>query len=60
MPQFWAGFVNGKIDVPRVNDGFGGANRRRCPALFTNRQQAREQYQDVRKVEVRTVSKVKK
>lgn len=61
MPQFWAGMSDGKIAREIVADGFGSpSHERRIPALFTTKAQALEQYQDVRKVEVRIISKPKR
>ena len=59
MPQFWAGIVNEKVDIRGVDNGFGGFGeaKHRAPALFTSRKEARRQYKEVRKVEVRIVSK---
>lgn len=52
--HFWAGFVDGHLDMLRVDDGFGGYGKtiRLSPALFRTRRQARAQYMDVRKVYV--------
>lgn len=62
MPQFWAGLYNGHIDTRETDNGFGGwgESKHRAPALFTSREEARKHYQDVRKVEVRVISKPKK
>jgi hypothetical protein len=62
MPQFWAGFVGDKIDKREVDTGFGGygEGHTRVPMLFTNRTNARKEYVDVRKVEIRIVSKKRK
>lgn len=59
MPQFWAGFVDDKLDRRKVDNGFGGwgCEKHLAPALFTDRDIASIHYQDVRKVEVRVVSK---
>lgn len=50
----WGGFIADKLDIREIDDGWGGwgQQRRRAPALFTNRKAAREQYQDVRKVDL--------
>jgi len=51
--QFWGGFVDGKLDLMHVDTGFGGFGTdgyRKVPALFLSRAQAKEQYQDVRRV----------
>lgn len=63
MLHFWGGFVDDKLDKRIIDTGFGGFGAdgaRRMPALFINRCDARQQYQDVRKVEIRIVSKSKK
>lgn len=59
MPQFWAGFCDGHIHTDEVDTGFGGKGVTivRMPKLFTSRTNARREYEDVRKVEVRVVSK---
>lgn len=49
----WGGFLNGKLDVREMDDGWGGGNRRKAFAIFRNRKDAREQYQDVRRIEIR-------
>jgi hypothetical protein len=61
MPQFWAGFVDDKIHTEVVTDFWGedAKNTYRAPMLFTSREQARWRFEDVRKVEVRVVSKKK-
>lgn len=62
MPQFWAGFVDGKLDRREVDDGHGGfgCTHHNAPALYLSRELALTRYHDVRKVEVRVVSKPKK
>lgn len=50
--DLWAGFQAGQLDYQHVDDGWGGSNHRWAPALFRNRNDARRQYQDVRKVRV--------
>lgn len=61
--QLWGGFVNGKLDHLRGMDtgwgGFGsGDGNRIIPAIFTSRKAAREEYQDVRPVEVRELVRI--
>jgi hypothetical protein len=58
MPQFWGGFVNNGLDTREVDTGQGGfgTGLTRMPAIFASRRDARREYEDVRKVEVRTVS----
>jgi hypothetical protein len=48
----YGGFCDGKLHWYYVDDGFGGSNWRRVPALFSHRQQARVQFEDVRRVVV--------
>lgn len=55
--KIWGGFVANRLDTQRVNDGFGGENIRNAPALFANRKDARQQYQDVRPVLVQEIGK---
>ena len=49
----WGGFVDGRLSIDRVDDGWGGfgANaRRETPAVFLSRAKARACYADVRPV----------
>lgn len=55
----YGGFVDGKLDWNELDDGFGGTNWRKVPALFRTRQEARCQYEDVRRVKIE-VEKPKK
>lgn len=48
--KMWGGFVCGKLHMVNVNDFWGGSNRRETWALFRTRAEARQQYQDVRRV----------
>jgi hypothetical protein len=59
--QYWAGFVGDRLDTREVDTGFGGwgDHRVRSPAIFTSKEAARKEYQDVRKIEVRVVSRKK-
>lgn len=53
--QFWGGFCDGKLDMRNVDTGFGGFGRegkRLMPALFPSKALAREQYEDVRRINV--------
>jgi hypothetical protein len=50
--KWWGGFSSGKLDMHNVDDGWGGHNERLAPAIFPNRKAARQQYQDVRRIEV--------
>lgn len=43
--RMWGGFTNGKLHAEHVKDGYGSYWR---PAIFTNRKDAKKQYQDVR------------
>jgi hypothetical protein len=49
---YWGGFIDGKLhwDVGRVVDW-----TRRVPAIFLTKREARHQYEDVRRVEVRVI-----
>ena len=50
-PQtFWGGFSEGRLHVDVVDDFFGGSHHIMRPAIFRTRKEAREQYQDTRKV----------
>jgi hypothetical protein len=48
--ELWGGFVEGRLDKQHIDDGFGGSHIRYAPALFSSRREARQQYQDVRKI----------
>ena len=50
--KVYGGFVDDKLDWLQVDDGFGGNSWRATPALFRTRQEARVQYQDVRRLEI--------
>ncbi len=53
--KMWGGFVSGKLDTNLIDNGFGGygSNRRyTAPAIFRTKSDAREQYEDVRPVEI--------
>lgn len=57
---YWAGIIDGEIDVREVDTGWGGYGKEgdgmvNAPMLFTNRKLARRQYQKVAKVEIRIV-----
>ena len=54
----WGGFVDDKLDVRVTSVGFGGwesLETHWAPAVFKSRAEARRQYQDVRRVEIREV-----
>lgn len=57
MGKMWGGFTDNKLDFRIVDDGWGGWGQRRrtMPALFTNRREARRQYEDVRRIELEEV-----
>lgn len=57
--KLYGGFSDGKLDWNELDDGFGGRNWRKVPAIFRTRQEARVQYQDVRRVKIE-VEKPKK
>lgn len=50
--KWWGGFSGGRIDIHLMDDGWGGKNMRRVPAIFTSYKEARRQYQDVRRIHV--------
>jgi hypothetical protein len=52
---YWCGFMDGKPSLVNIDDKWGGANLRVTPAIFLTRKQAREQYCDVRKIELKVV-----
>ena len=51
----WGGFTEGRLHLESMDDHFGGRNERHVPALFLTRKEARKQFEDVRKVEIRLV-----
>lgn len=63
MPSktFWAGIIDGEIDVREVDSGWGGYAGKagdgmvRVPMIFTSRANAREQYQKIAKVQIKIV-----
>lgn len=55
MPQFWGGFLDGKLHTFRTHVGGLRGRSYRLPALYTDKAEARRDYDDVRKVEVRVV-----
>ena len=57
--KVYGGFVDGKLDWLEVDDGFGGHNWRKTPALFKRREEARCQYEDVRPVDLKELPKPK-
>lgn len=61
-PKYWAGFLDGKLDTRDVDTGWGGFGEdgfRVMPAIFTSRKTARQQYEDVREVQINEVAKSK-
>lgn len=47
----WGGFTDGKLCWMPMDDRWGGVTRMtHKPALFSTRREAREQFEDVRKV----------
>ena len=52
----YGGFSDGKLHWQEIDDGWGGTNWRKTPALFKTRQEARVQYRDVRKIEIKEAS----
>jgi hypothetical protein len=61
MPRsFWGGFCDDRLDLRRVNSGFGGIQSDgwvTWPAIFTSKKAARQQYEDVRKIEIRVLKR---
>ena len=55
--KLWGGFVDGCLHWQTVDDGFGGEHNRLAAALFITRKEAREQYQDVRRVEIKFIAR---
>lgn len=58
--RLYGGFLGGKLDWNELDDGWGGSNWRKVPALFRTRQEARCQYEDVRHVEIEVINKPRK
>ncbi len=58
MKKYWGGFIDGKLDIREVDTGWGGfgscVEMRRMPAIFTSRKAAREEYEDVRPIQLKT------
>ena len=48
--QAWGGFFAGRLAIILIDDYWGGGNERRCPAIFTNKKEAKRQFRDVRPV----------
>lgn len=55
--QLWAGFCDDSVDMRSMDTGFGGFGSgdgvRLIPAIFSSRKAAREQYEDIRRIEIR-------
>jgi len=51
----WGGFVDGKLNKRLVSNDRGGLVS--SFAVFYNRREARRQYEDVRRIEIREVKK---
>jgi len=55
--RLWGGFCDNALHVYEMDTGFGGfgisEGMARMPAIFTSRNKARKQYQDVRRIEIR-------
>jgi len=62
--KLWAGFRDGRLHLDTMDTGWGGFGSgdgmRKVPALYTSRREAREQYRDVRQIEIRELRKAKK
>lgn len=52
----WAGFTDGKLLFYTVDDCFGGSNYHESPAIFKTRKEAKAQFEDVRRVEIKEVN----
>jgi hypothetical protein len=57
--KMWGGFSNGRLHRREVDDYWGGVNRRQAHAIFTSYAEAKKQYHDVRRIEVRYYEKHK-
>lgn len=57
--KFWGGFSEGKLHCSLVDSGFGGWGNTFTmqPAIFSRRDDAKKQYEDVREVEIKEVVK---
>lgn len=51
----WGGFSEGHLHIDKIEDGFGGHHYRLSPAIFISKREARLQYEDVRRVEIREI-----
>lgn len=56
----WAGFCDGNLHFTMCDDQWGGKNIRLMPSIFKSKKAAQEQYQDVRRVEIREVRRKRK
>jgi len=54
MIKKWAGFVDDKIHISEVDDGFGGytGNMVKMPHIYNRKSDARKRFKDVRKVKI--------
>lgn len=50
----WGGFVDDKLGQQHVVDGYGST---RAPSIYLSRASARARWRDVRRVEIREISK---
>lgn len=48
----WGGFAEGNLVWRQIDDKFAGENLRMSPAIFKTRREAREQFEDVRRVRI--------
>ncbi len=56
----WGGFCDGELEFIYVDTGFGGYGTKtyvKIPAVFKTKKKAREEFTDVRRVEIREVEK---
>ena len=55
--RMWGGFVNDRLHLRNIDTGHGGwgDHLTDAPAIFRRKMDARAEYQDVRRVEIREV-----
>jgi hypothetical protein len=61
--EAWGGFSDGKLDVNRVDTGWGGYGKGdmvEVVAIFATRREARKKYEDVRRVRISVIEKEKR
>ena len=57
--HLWGGFVGGKLDIMKVDAGFGGWGKNffDTPAIFKSKAEARCHYADVRPVSIKELAR---